>query len=410
MEAQETEPTSLPPGYEPSPKDVLLGRGKTHWNHEGNAKYRKLIRSRVREHRGSDSKAHKLQIASAIVNEVTANGGRFIRKSELGWEDIGLSAALEKVEHSLRDQPLPSEDELEEPPLVEPEVLPPEYVPSSSDVHCGRGKKNWHHEGNAMFRELIRANISTYREASHKPTKNTIVISIVKSIRENGGRFIKQDKDSGRWHEIGDSQARDKVHHSLRDHVYIKSKKQEAKGTSKKSPPLHSQGAKRPPDQMASSGLQQEDSSNHKTLRVAGRDGRVVLMHGQPAIDTNGPLSSSIMDGQSVDHHASMGSINSQSFATAFAGGGSSSPPNNNHAMNVASQFHPVEMTMMSKSSSTPVSEQANPALHDELLASARRGDLAPPIEGRHLNQEFFLTSSSSRDSPPEETSSSRKT
>ena len=108
-------------------------------------------------------------------------------------------------------------------PGVGPEELPKGYTPRPSDVCCGRGKKNWRHHGNATFRKLIHANVAAYMDAATKHDKTLVVKSIVDIIRSNGGRFLKQGQDGG-WYDIGDSQAREKVGHSLRDQVTALSK------------------------------------------------------------------------------------------------------------------------------------------------------------------------------------------
>ena len=121
---------------------------------------------------------------------------------------------------------------------VAPEELPKGYLPSPADVCCGRGKKNWRHHGNAMFRKLIHANVAGYMKATTKNDKTLVVKSIVDIIRQNGGRFLKKDSE-GVWHDIGDSQAKEKVGHSLRDQVTALSKQ-------KKDPPSASASPRRP--------------------------------------------------------------------------------------------------------------------------------------------------------------------
>jgi hypothetical protein len=97
-------------------------------------------------------------------------------------------------------------------------ALPVGYIPSSLDICCGRGKKNWNYEGNVTFRNIVQANVSRYIDAPTKSDKTSVVVGIVDDIRSLGGRFLKED-DSGNWYDIGDAQAREKVGHSLRDQV-----------------------------------------------------------------------------------------------------------------------------------------------------------------------------------------------
>jgi hypothetical protein len=61
-------------------------------------------------------------------------------------------------------------------------------------------------------------NVNRYIDAPSKNDKTLVVISIVDEVRAEGGRFLKDDI-YGRWYDIGDAQARDKVGHSFRDQV-----------------------------------------------------------------------------------------------------------------------------------------------------------------------------------------------
>jgi hypothetical protein len=97
--------------------------------------------------------------------------------------------------------------------------LPTSYVPTGLDVVCGRGKKHWNHPGNIQFRNLIQSNVERYIAAPTKSDKTAVVVSLVDGIRAQGGYFLKQNSSSGKWSDIGDRQALDKVGHSLRDHV-----------------------------------------------------------------------------------------------------------------------------------------------------------------------------------------------
>ena len=103
-------------------------------------------------------------------------------------------------------------------------VLGAHYIPQEYDVICARGKHVASHTGNVAFRETIERHLKRYNWATSKLDKSIIVIEIVDEIRSrtvNGG-FIQQKKDpSDRnakiWVEIGDTLARAKVGHALRD-------------------------------------------------------------------------------------------------------------------------------------------------------------------------------------------------
>ncbi|KAL7536556.1 hypothetical protein ACHAXR_007247 [Thalassiosira sp. AJA248-18] len=86
---------------------------------------------------------------------------------------------------------------------------------SRNDVLCGRGGGTNVHPGNRRFRDLINANRRAYLKA-RKNDKPAISRSIVRTIREMNGRFLKKDEKLGLWFEIGDDGAREKTSQALR--------------------------------------------------------------------------------------------------------------------------------------------------------------------------------------------------
>ena len=67
--------------------------------------------------------------------------------------------------------------------------------------------------GNERFRELIEKYAPVYLRASTKYQKSEVIAKIVTEVRQKSptGGFVKKDFYSGRWFEIGDEKARDKV-------------------------------------------------------------------------------------------------------------------------------------------------------------------------------------------------------
>ncbi|KAL3807158.1 hypothetical protein ACHAXA_011359 [Cyclostephanos tholiformis] len=84
------------------------------------------------------------------------------------------------------------------------------------DVLCGRGGGTNVHPGNRRFRDLVNANRLAYLGA-RKNNKPDISRSIVRTIRESNGRFLRRDGKRGYlWFEIGDDGAREKTSQALR--------------------------------------------------------------------------------------------------------------------------------------------------------------------------------------------------
>ena len=89
--------------------------------------------------------------------------------------------------------------------------LGPTFQPGAFDVICSRGKKAFEHAGNRNFRNIIERHMKEYATASTKFEKSIIVTQIVDQVRQAspGGGFIR--RDNGRWYEVGDAVAREKV-------------------------------------------------------------------------------------------------------------------------------------------------------------------------------------------------------
>ena len=96
--------------------------------------------------------------------------------------------------------------------------LPDTFKPGPHDVICGKtGLQSYHSIGNRRFRVLISLFVTHYRKATTKSNKSWVVINIIDTIHAHGGSFIKLDRASGRWYEIGRRLAKDKVGHALRN-------------------------------------------------------------------------------------------------------------------------------------------------------------------------------------------------
>ena len=99
-----------------------------------------------------------------------------------------------------------------------------DFTPGPYDVICARGKQAAQHPGNVRFREIIQRFKPDYSQATSKVEKSLLVSEIVDSVREftpNGG-FVK--KFGGRYYEVGDSVAREKIGQCLRDQLHSKYK------------------------------------------------------------------------------------------------------------------------------------------------------------------------------------------
>lgn len=98
------------------------------------------------------------------------------------------------------------------------------FVPGPYDVICARGKAAWNHSGNKHFRALIKQNTARYSRVQSKLQRSGIVTEIVDVIRSKGNGFVKQEDDgTGRWIEVGNLLARERVGQHFRNALNYKS-------------------------------------------------------------------------------------------------------------------------------------------------------------------------------------------
>jgi len=94
------------------------------------------------------------------------------------------------------------------------------FYPSKNDVIIGRGKKCYHHKGNAKLRHLVSTQLTAYSCSVTKSEKSGILCAIVKSIRndpDGSGGFMKQDVKTQLYYDIGDIMAKEKISQTFRD-------------------------------------------------------------------------------------------------------------------------------------------------------------------------------------------------
>lgn len=103
-------------------------------------------------------------------------------------------------------------------------LLPLGYTPAENDVLCGKGKTCYTWKGNQRFRTMVDLYLEHYAAATSKMEKSAIVSAIVQAVRQESpqGGFIKQDRTTDRWYEVGDLLAREKVGQTIRDALHFK--------------------------------------------------------------------------------------------------------------------------------------------------------------------------------------------
>ena len=89
----------------PKTVDVLCGRGKMCFRHEGNNIFRMLIAEHADTYKMASYKSLKMHVVVLIVEIVVASGGRFLVQNNAGtcWVDGGREQGKKKTGSALRD-------------------------------------------------------------------------------------------------------------------------------------------------------------------------------------------------------------------------------------------------------------------------------------------------------------------
>jgi hypothetical protein len=91
---------------QPSDFDILLGKEKSIFNHDGNRRFRAIINGNLEKYVAAPTKSSKSKLIRQVHADMEKSGFRFLRKNEVTgvWFEIESHEAREKVSHALRDR------------------------------------------------------------------------------------------------------------------------------------------------------------------------------------------------------------------------------------------------------------------------------------------------------------------
>ena len=104
-------------------------------------------------------------------------------------------------------------------------MLPPnmntdstDFFPRDEDVLFGRGGRTNHHPGNVRLREIVNNYRHAYNQAKKvdKPQVSRLIVSALRKANPPS-RFLRHNEDTGRWEDVGDKRAAEKVSQTLRE-------------------------------------------------------------------------------------------------------------------------------------------------------------------------------------------------
>jgi len=83
----------------PNDKDVLCGRGRGNFFHEGNQRFMKIVGTNLQLYIAASSRSQKSNIVKAVAEEVLGQGARFLKqvRGSCYWYEASTKAARLKV-------------------------------------------------------------------------------------------------------------------------------------------------------------------------------------------------------------------------------------------------------------------------------------------------------------------------
>ncbi|CAJ1965489.1 unnamed protein product [Cylindrotheca closterium] len=201
----------------PGQNDVLFTGGKV-ISHGGNERYRRLIFYFSQAYdTGTDEV--KRQIVGEIIEKVREDGGCFLKEKGKGpnksWEEVPIEILRKKIMQAFRNRRRRQDVSKETSILIAGEPLP-------RDVIFGRARKN---PGSELLQRLIKDNSQEYESLS-RGVKMRHVESIMQTLKDQGGRFLEEAAEKGRWVELPNDTARERISTYFRNYRRRSSKVQ----------------------------------------------------------------------------------------------------------------------------------------------------------------------------------------
>lgn len=103
-------------------------------------------------------------------------------------------------------------------------LLPEGFEPNCHTVLVGRSRDCQDHPGNQRLRVIVQAQLKEYNEATDKTGKTAIVSKVFDAVRAGTpvGLFVKFEQ--GRYYEVGERAARERIGAMFRDNLHSKYK------------------------------------------------------------------------------------------------------------------------------------------------------------------------------------------
>ncbi|CAJ1932667.1 unnamed protein product [Cylindrotheca closterium] len=91
--------------YQPTGQDIICGRGRGSFLHEGNKVYLSLLRRNVHAYLHAKKRVEKSVIISTVVSSLKERGFRFLKQDDRNqrWYELSESDCYDRTAHAIRD-------------------------------------------------------------------------------------------------------------------------------------------------------------------------------------------------------------------------------------------------------------------------------------------------------------------
>lgn len=96
---------------------------------------------------------------------------------------------------------------------------------NENDVLAQRGSLANNHAGNKWYLSQKERLQPLYLAAEHKADKRKIALELVRLVHDRGGKFLRFNKETGRWHELDSKTTLDKAGQTLREKLTAEDRK-----------------------------------------------------------------------------------------------------------------------------------------------------------------------------------------
>ncbi|CAJ1932671.1 unnamed protein product [Cylindrotheca closterium] len=127
--------------YRPTGQDIICGRGRGSFSHEGNQVYLSLLRRNAHAYVGAKKRVEKSAIISTIVSSLKESGFRFLKQEDKNkrWYELSQQECYDRTAHAIRDLIRKQKGRNKKPPSQYASRSP---SPSDSDISVDSHEKH----------------------------------------------------------------------------------------------------------------------------------------------------------------------------------------------------------------------------------------------------------------------------